>query len=153
MLSEKIEQFIKKEIRSRVDEKLSKPTPACRECTRRITALEKQTRTTMAAVCSSHEQEPEPETKRRFYRITGTMLLKLREKWGLTQSDVALLLDTTHNSVNRWERDKRKPSTAMKKRIAELRDQGKRKALKRLKEQKQKIADTIEPDEVETPED
>jgi transcriptional regulator with XRE-family HTH domain len=39
--------------------------------------------------------------------MTGRILKKWREKWGLTQAELAMQLGTYQETISRWERDKR----------------------------------------------
>ena len=67
-------------------------------------------------------------------RITAERIAKLRSKLGLSQSDFASLLGVSAFSITHWESGKAVPREAQKRRIAEVRDLGKRELAKRLAE-------------------
>ncbi|MDD5728223.1 MAG: helix-turn-helix domain-containing protein [Victivallales bacterium] len=79
---------------------------------------------------------PKPETQSppaaaRQIRISPESIARLRRKLGLTQTQLAVLLDSTNFSVSHWELGKTKPREIYKRKIAALRTMGKRE-LKRL---------------------
>jgi len=81
-------------------------------------------------------------------RITAESIIKLRRKLGLTQMQLAVLLEVSNFSVSHWELGKTTPRDAFKRKIAALRDMGKRE-LKRLLKEKG-INPVVKPAEVKT---
>ena len=84
-------------------------------------------------------QNPKPKTELqpatdRQVRITAESIAKLRRKLGLTQMQLAALLEVSNFSVSHWELGKTAPREAYKCKIAALRDMGKRELKCLLKE-------------------
>ena len=69
-------------------------------------------------------------------RITAERIAKLRSKLGLSQTGFASLLGVSAFSITHWESGKAVPREAQKRRIAEIRDLGKRELAKRLAEKR-----------------
>ncbi|WP_176013964.1 helix-turn-helix domain-containing protein [Victivallis sp. Marseille-Q1083] len=148
MMCQEIKDFVRKEVRTQLAEKLKKkPREICRECHQRLSQVEKQVKT-IASEKSSRNVAEGTAPQKRHYRITGEHLHKIREQFDLTQEEIALLLETTLTTVNRWERGRVLPCSRMQQRIAELRSGGKRSAHRRLKElKKPQQADNGDKDE------
>lgn len=71
---------------------------------RRIVALERQNRL-LKAKSSRLEKVSTPEPKKlRKMRATGKMIRSLRDKLGLTQAELAKMLEVSGQSVYQWER-------------------------------------------------
>jgi DNA-binding transcriptional regulator YiaG len=74
-----------------------------------------------------------PVTDRKV-RITAESIVKLRRKLGLTQMQLAVLMEVSNFSVSHWELGKTTPREDYKRKIAALRDMGKRELKCLLKE-------------------
>lgn len=61
---------------------------------------------------------------------------RLRKELGLTEIELATLLNVSNVTVSRWEKGKRRPRLKTQMRLAELRSLGKRKVKKLLMEKK-----------------
>ena len=85
------------------------------------------------AVASKPKTESQPVSDRQI-RITSESIAKLRQKLGLTQMQLATLLEVSNFSVSHWELGKTTPRRAYKYKIAALRDMGKRDLKRLLKE-------------------
>ena len=109
----------------------------------KIKALEKRI---PAAVVPKPKTESQRATDRQV-RITAESIAKLRRKLGLTQMQLAALLEVSNFTISHWELGKTSPREAYKCKIAALRDMGKR-DLKRLLKEKDITPD--EPMEVKT---
>lgn len=132
---QEIKDFVRKEVRTQLAEKIpKKPRDLCRECRQRLSQVEKQMKCIVEEKSSPNNEAEAAVPKKRHYRITGEHLHKIREQFKLTQEEIALLLETTLTTVNRWERGRVFPCSRMQHKIAELRSGGKRCAHKRLKE-------------------
>lgn len=71
---------------------------------RRIVALERQNRL-LKAKSSRLEKVSTPEPKKlQKMRATGKMIRSLRDKLGLTQAELAKMLEVSGQSVYQWER-------------------------------------------------
>ncbi len=101
-----------------------------REQAKRIHCLEK--------MCLKRSPEPKKTVSASIpekpLRITAERIAKLRSKLGLSQADFASLLGVSAFSITHWESGKAVPREAQKRRIAEVRDMGKRELSKRLAE-------------------
>ena len=74
--------------------------------------------------------------KERKVRVSGERIAKLRAKLKLTQSEFAELVGVNRISVSHWELGKNTPGEAQKRKIAAVRDLGKRELKKMLEEKK-----------------
>jgi len=101
-----------------------------REQAKRIHGLEK--------MCLKRSTEPKKTVSASIpekpLRITAERIARLRSKLGLSQSDFASLLGVSAFSITHWESGKAVPREAQKRRIAEVRDLGKRELAKHLAE-------------------
>jgi len=101
-----------------------------REQAKRIHCLEK--------MCLKRSPEPRKtgsaSIPEKPLRITAERIAQLRSKLGLSQADFASLLGVSAFSITHWESGKAVPREAQKRRIAEVRDLGKRELAKRLSE-------------------
>ena len=103
-----------------------------REQAKRIHCLEK-----MCRKCSSEPKETvSASMPEKPLRITAERIAKLRSKLGLSQVEFASLLGVSAFSITHWESGKAVPREAQKRRIAEVRDLGKRELAKRLAEKR-----------------
>ena len=104
---------------------------------RRIKDLEKNLAVpAVAAVPSTTENNSEDA---KSFRITPERIIKWRKSLGLKRTQYAKLLDVSPLSVAHWEQGKSTPRDAQKKRIAELRDLGKRQLIKLCEEKNIKL--------------
>lgn len=86
---------------------------------------------------STADTPAEPETDApatRNVRITPERIIKLRQKLGLTQGQLAKILNVSNFSVSHWELGKGAPRAASKQALARLRDMGKREFSRLLQE-------------------
>ena len=101
-----------------------------REQAKRIHCLEK--------MCRKRSPEPKKTVSASIpekpLRITAERIAKLRSKLGLSQAEFASLLGVSAFSITHWESGKAVPREAQKRRIAEVRDLGKRELVKHLAE-------------------
>ncbi|MDD5699307.1 MAG: helix-turn-helix domain-containing protein [Victivallaceae bacterium] len=95
-----------------------------------------------AAIMSKPETESRSVADRPV-RITAESIVRLRRKLGLTQAQLGTLLGSSNFSVSHWEQGKSTPREACKRKIAGLRDLGKRELKRRLTEKG--IIPTVEP--------
>ncbi|NLG13130.1 MAG: helix-turn-helix domain-containing protein [Lentisphaerae bacterium] len=136
VLNEEIRRLAKKATKSDFDnhrEQLVALRRSVAELERRIKALEKLGPSAVPVDASSSDVETEDRPK--SVRVTADRILKWRTRLGLTQVQYAKLLGVSHLSVSHWESGKTTPREAQKRRIAELRDMGKRE-LKKLKDER-----------------
>lgn len=146
MIEEGIKNVVKREIRMQLPRQLeSNPPQTCRRCRQRITALERQMKDVTAQLAEAEQSAGFVPPRKKSPRANGKTLRKLRERYGITQTDAAVLLKTTLTSVNRWERGKMEPSSRSKEQISELRRLGKRKIRQMLKEMREQISPEEEP--------
>ena len=61
-------------------------------------------------------------------QFTATEILHIRNKHGLTQQDLAYILEINVATINRWEREKSIPSDKMQKKLHSLKKLGVRQA-------------------------
>lgn len=133
LLSEEIRRLARKEIKNELGE-LRKQLVLMRkiiiEQNRRIKMLEK-----MISVPAKPElSAPEVSAEAKSVRITAKQIRALREKLGLSQGKFAVLLGVNLNSVRYWESEKVEPREAQKRKVAAIRDMGKRELAKLMKE-------------------
>lgn len=133
-----IEKFIREEVRCQLSLFPGRPCKLYGTCQKRLGELEKQIKIVLMTIETDDIPDLLIPQKKKVYRMSGESLKRIRVRYGLTQTDAAILLDTTLTSVNRWERGKLKPCAKTKEKIAQLRQLGKRNAHKLLQE-KQKI--------------
>lgn len=103
------------------------------ELKNRIKTLEKAHAATAAA--SEEKASIRGEENLKTVRVTPERIALWRTKLGLKRAQYAKLLDVSALSVSHWESGKTVPRESQKRRIAELRDLGKRE-LKKLCESK-----------------
>lgn len=104
------------------------------EQNKRIKTLEKAALSAAPQVpCAVEETAAEEEVK--TVRVTPERITKWRMQLGLKRAQYARLLDVSPLSVAHWENGETVPREAQKRRIAELRDLGKRE-LRKLCEEK-----------------
>ena len=140
MIEDEIKCFVKREVRALLPQQLENDPPqTCRNCRLRITALERQMKDVTAQLAEAELSPGALAPQKKSPRANGKTLKKLRERYGITQTDAAILLKTTITSVNRWERGKMEPSSQSKIQISELRKLGKRKIQQMLKEIREKM--------------
>lgn len=101
------------------------------EQTRRIKALEKTLAATAPAAVAAPPREAETAESSKSVRVTAQRIIQWRTKLGLKRTQYARLLEVSPLSVAHWENGKSTPRESQKKRIAMLRDMGK-KELNRL---------------------
>lgn len=65
-------------------------------------------------------------------RFSASRLAALRAKWGITQAQMAAVLDVSYLSVHKWEAGAAKPRAAQLQKIAAVMKMGKREVQKRL---------------------
>lgn len=136
VLNEEIRRLAKKAMKGDFDnhrDQLVALRRSVAELDRRIKALEKLSAISVPADASVAEVEAADRQK--SVRVTADRILKWRTRLGLTQVQFAKLLGVSHLSVSHWESGKTIPREAQKRRIAELRDMGKR-DLRKLKEER-----------------
>ena len=104
------------------------------EQNKRIKALEKAALAT-AAEAPAETAEVIAEDEVKSVRVTPERITKWRMQLGLKRAQYARLLDVSPLSVAHWENGDTVPREAQKRRIAELRDLGKRE-LRKLCEEK-----------------
>lgn len=132
LLNEEIRRLARKEVIA-VEKELKSQLVELRktvsELKNRIKTLEKANASLQAAVPPTVE-EPAEELQKSV-RVTPERIKQWREKLGLKRAQYAKLLDVSPLSVTHWESGSTVPREAQKRRIAELRDLGKRE-LKKL---------------------
>ena len=104
----------------------------------KIKILEKANAAAAVAAAPAPAAEPADSSQienTKVLRITAERITAWRKKLGLNCAQYAKLLDVSPLSVCHWENGKTTPREAQKKRIAELRDMGKRE-LKKLCDEK-----------------
>ena len=142
VLKEEIARIAKKEVKAGTAS-LKKDTIRLKkdvaDLKRRLAGVQRDNRLLMkqAAKAKSLEETKEPSSKElRRMRVTGQMIIKLREKLGLTQNALGILLGVSGQSVYQYEtiegklrlRDKTKAALTL------VRQMGKRDAQKKLEE-------------------
>lgn len=137
-LKEEIQRLARKEVKQETA-LLKKENIALKrriaELNKRLERVEKRSRKVIKAV-SPHIEEAEasPAGEVDSARVSAKMMRNLRDKWDITQGDMALLLGVSPQSVYQWERKegrlnlRREPKAA----VVAIRDLGKRDVMKRL---------------------
>lgn len=132
ILSEEIRRLAKKEIKSAA-EPLRKQVTALKQQIRQqkelITKLSTPPKTGASADTAVKESADEPKVK---IRMTSARFKKIRLQLGITQVQMAQLLETSHSSIVNWENGKAKPRLPMCEKIIALGKIGKRELQKRL---------------------
>ena len=127
LLNEEIRRLARKEVIS-VEKELKSQLVELRktvsELKNRIKTLEKNQ--TSAPGKTMPEPANAEDDKLKSVRVTPERIIAWRTKLGLKRAGYAKLLDVSPLSVSHWESGKTVPREAQKRRIAELRDMGKR---------------------------
>ncbi|MBE6403879.1 MAG: helix-turn-helix domain-containing protein [Lentisphaerae bacterium] len=127
LLNEEIRRLARKEVIS-VEKELKSQLVELRktvsELKNRIKTLEKNQ--TSAPGKTMLEPANAEDDKLKSVRVTPERIIAWRTKLGLKRAGYAKLLDVSPLSVSHWESGKTVPREAQKRRIAELRDMGKR---------------------------
>lgn len=124
LLSEEIRRLARKEIRTELVElktQLTTMRKTIAEQNRRIKALEK-----IVPLPVKPQPSAEVPAEVKPVRITAARIKKLRDKLGFSQGKFAALLGVNLNSVRYWESGKIEPREVQKRKIATIRDMGKR---------------------------
>ena len=136
LLNEEIRRLARKEVISLEKElksQLVELRKTVSELKNRIKTLEKAN--TVTPVDAGKAATATSEETLKSVRVTPERIALWRRKLGLNCTQYAKLLNVSPLSVCHWESGKSTPREAQKKRIAELRDMGKRE-LKKLCEEK-----------------
>ena len=132
LLNEEIRRLARKEVIA-VEKELKSQLVELRktvsELKNRIKTLEKVNASLQASAPQTVEEPAEENLK--AVRVTPERIKQWREKLGLKRAQYAKLLDVSPLSVTHWESGSTVPRETQKRRIAELRDLGKRE-LKKL---------------------
>ena len=132
LLNEEIRRLARKEVIA-VEKELKSQLVELRktvsELKNRIKTLEKANASLQASAPQTVEEPAEENLK--AVRVTPERITQWREKLGLKRAQYAKLLDVSPLSVTHWESGSTVPRETQKRRIAELRDLGKRE-LKKL---------------------
>ena len=137
LLNEEIRRLARKEVitvEKELKAQLSEMRKTISELKSKIKVLEKANAAAAPAPAAETADNSQLETAKTL-RITAERITAWRKKLGLNCAQYAKLLDVSPLSVCHWENGKTTPREAQKKRIAELRDMGKRE-LKKLCEEK-----------------
>jgi DNA-binding transcriptional regulator YiaG len=89
--------------------------------------------TTKAAKANSKEVSVADAPTTPGIRFSAARLVALRAKWGITQAQMAAVLDVSYLSVHKWEAGAAKPRAAQLQKIAAVMKMGKREVQKTLK--------------------
>ena len=130
-LSDEIRRLARKEVKLMLDPlqaRMSEMRKTIAELRRQIKAQEKNVR--------EPARIDDAVPKERPVRISGERIAKLRTKLKLTQAEFADLIGVNRISVSHWELGKNIPGEAQKRKIAAVRDMGKRELKKILEEKK-----------------
>ena len=100
------------------------------EQNRKIKALEKALAALLPPEPIASQIENTPEEAEKSVRVTPERITKWRQQLGLKRAQYAALLDVSPLSISHWESGKTTPREAQKRRIAALRDMGKREITK-----------------------
>ncbi len=107
VLKEEIQRLARKETKAAVATLCSDNTTLKRtiaELKRRIATLERDSRRLLTYMQKSREVSVKASDKEiQQSRITAKMILGLRDKFGLSQVELALLLDVNPQTVYQWE--------------------------------------------------
>ncbi|NQT86867.1 helix-turn-helix domain-containing protein [bacterium] len=128
-LRSEITRLARKEIRAAVDPLASD----VRELKRTVRALTR-TAAQLQKALDKVETAPEPQQAApavdadaaQAARLSPGLIKKLRKKLGVTQSQLAALLDSSPSTVAFWEQGRTRPKAATKARIVALRSLGRR---------------------------
>lgn len=127
LLNDEIRRLARKEVIS-VEKELKSQLVELRktvsELKNRIRTLEKNL--TAAPESPAKSTDNNNDDKLKSVRVTPERIIAWRTKLGLKRAGYAKLLDVSPLSVSHWESGKSVPREAQKRRIAELRDMGKR---------------------------
>ena len=137
LLNEEIRRLARKEVitvEKELKAQLSEMRKTISELKSKIKVLEKANAAAAPAPAAETADNSQLGTAKTL-RITAERITAWRKKLGLNCAQYAKLLDVSPLSVCHWENGKTTPREAQKKRIAELRDMGKRE-LKKLCEEK-----------------
>lgn len=100
---------------------------------RELRSLRSHLKSTARAVksvsASSASDEPSP---RKQIRFSADGFAAMREKWGISQAQMAALLSASSLSVHKWESGKVRPRVAQLERIQAVRRLGKREVMAQL---------------------
>ena len=132
LLNEEIRRLARKEViavEKELKSQLVELRKSVSELKNRIKTLEKVNASLQAAAPQTVEEPAEENLK--AVRVTPERIKQWREKLGLKRAQYAKLLDVSPLSVTHWESGSTVPRETQKRRIAELRDLGKRE-LKKL---------------------
>ena len=132
LLNEEIRRLARKEIRTELVElktQLTTMRKTIAEQNRRIKALEK-----IVPLPVKPQPSAEVPAEVKPVRITAARIKKLRDKLGFSQGKFAALLGVNLNSVRYWESGKIEPREVQKRKIATIRDMGKRELAKLMAE-------------------
>lgn len=93
-----------------------------RTLTRRLDKLEKVERPETRKRAVVKEQLLQPKATDRPTRLSGGLIRKLRKRLGISQSELADLLEVSASAVAAWEQDRVKPREETRQRIIALRE-------------------------------
>jgi DNA-binding transcriptional regulator YiaG len=102
--------------------------------TRRVSVLEEKLSTHQNNQTAHKTRLRAPEEQVRSARFTPLLIKKLRKRLGITQDDLALLLDISKGAIVSWESGRTKPREAHKESLVALRKLGRRDIKKLLVE-------------------
>lgn len=140
ILKEEITRLSRKEAKKLL-EKLQKDSARLRhdvaDLKRRIVVLERTNKKLVNVTDMNRKNATPNENEIRRLRPTGDMIRRLRDKLGLTQGDLGLLLGVTGQSIYQWERKggRLRLRGATLARFAEVRKMGRRAAVAALQEE------------------
>ena len=133
ILNEEIRRLARREIRNELvnlKEQLALMRKTITEQNRRIKALED----VVPAPAKPVRSPVNPSTAAKPVRVTAGRIKKLRMELCLSQRKFAILLGVNPNSVYYWESGKIEPKETQKRKIAAIRDAGKRELAKLMAE-------------------
>ena len=133
ILNEEIRRLARREIRNELvnlKEQLALMRKTITEQNRRIKALED----VVPAPAKPVRSPVNPSTATKPVRVTAGRIKKLRMELCLSQRKFAILLGVNPNSVYYWESGKIEPKETQKRKIAAIRDAGKRELAKLMAE-------------------
>ena len=126
VLSDEIRRLARKEVKAAVvplQQIVSAQKKVIADLAKRIKELEAAA--PQPAVCETPVADSAADSSVKF-RISPDGIRKLREKRGLTQLQLAQLLDVNQFTISNWEQGKNKPRRGQKEALAQLRKMGKR---------------------------
>lgn len=133
ILNEEIRRLARREIRNELADlkkQLASMRKSITEQSCRIKALED----VVLAPAKSVQPPVNPPTAEKPVRVTAGRIKKLRMKLCLSQRSFAVLLGVTPNSIYYWDSGKIEPKEPQKRKIAAIRDAGKRELAKLMAE-------------------